>query len=435
MASTGSGSGSGGRGSGGGGGRGGRGGNEREEKPGSTRILSILPEGTKVKKGQLVCELDSSTFKDEVKAQKIRHLQAAAWVEQAASILEVSKIALREYRDGIYPQDIQLIRQYIQTCQIENDIAVRNAKWSNDMLKKGLRARSQVIADELSVQQTGIALGEAKGMLLRLEKFTGPKIMKSLEAKVAAVLTDKLAQDASLALETERLNRLEKNVAYCTLLAPDDGIVVYVNQTNGWGRVEQAIEEGVTVRQDQPIFQLPDPRRLRVKVRVNETKVAMVRPGQECRIVIDAFPDRTLHGKVTDVTAIATPVNGPFSDVRVYFALVSIEEGFDDLRPGLSAEVSFLSDRRRQVERLPLSAVRSIEGESFVAVPDRSKGTRREVPYRWQKVELGLSGPEFVEVISGVRQGDRVVADALSLQPPSPTSDAVTPAPIASLTP
>ena len=77
---------------------------------------------------------------------------ASAWVEQAASILEVSKIALREYRDGIYPQDVQLIRQYIQTCQIEYDIAARNAKWSNDMLKKGLRARSQVIADELSVQ-------------------------------------------------------------------------------------------------------------------------------------------------------------------------------------------------------------------------------------------------------------------------------------------
>jgi hypothetical protein len=259
--------------------------------------------------------------------------------------------------------------------------------------------------------------------------------MKSLEAKVAAVLTDKLAQDAAFALESERLARLEKNVANCTLRAPEDGVVVYVNETNGWGRVEQAIEQGVTVRQDQPIFQLPDPRRLRVKVRVNETKVAMVKPGQECQIVIDAFPDRKLRGRVTDVTAIATPVNGPFSDVRVYFAFVSIEQGFDDLRPGLSAEVSFLSDLRRQVERVPLSAVRSIEGESFVAVPDRSRDASKDAPYRWQKVELGLSGPDFVEVISGVRQGDRVVADALALKPPSPTSAAVEPAPIASLTP
>lgn len=419
-----------------GGGRGGRGGgNMMEEKPGSTRILTIIPEGTRVKKGQVVCELDSSTFRDELKAQKIRHLQASAWVDQAASILEVSKIALREYRDGIFPQDVQLIRQYIQTCQIEKDMAVRNANWSNDMLKKGLRARSQVIADELAVQQTSIALDEARGMLLRLEKFTGPKILKSLEAKVAAVLTDKLAQDASLSLETERLRRLEKNIANCTLRAPDDGVVVYVNQTNGWGRVEQPIEQGVTVRQDQPIFQLPDPRRLRVKVRINETKVAMVKSGQECQIVIDAFPERKLRGKVLDVTAIATPVNGPFSDVRVYFAYVAIEDGFDDLRPGLSAEVSFLSDQRRQVERVPLSAVRSVGDESFVAVPDRSKAARREAPYRWQKVELGLSGPDFVEVISGVHQGDRVIADALSLEAPASTVGAVSSSPIASLTP
>lgn len=406
-----------------------------QEKPGSTRIISILREGTKVKKGDVVCELDASAFRDELKAQKIRHLQAKSWVEQAAAILEVNKITLREYRDGIYPQDLQLIRQYIQTCQIERDIADRNFKWSNEMMQKGLRARSQVIADQLNVQQAEIALAEAKGMLLRLEKFTGPKLVKSLEAKLASILTDKLAQDESFALETERLHRLEKNLAACTLRAPDDGVVVYVNQTNGWGRVESAIEEGVTVRQDQPIFQLPDPRRLRVKARINETKVAQIRPGQDCQIVIDAFPDRKLRGKVTDVTAIATPINGPFSDVRVYFALVSIDEGFDDLRPGLSAEVNFLSDQRKQVDRVPLAAIREVDGESFVAIPDRSSAAKPQAPYRWQKVELGLSGPDYVEVLSGVRKGDRVVADALALAPPEPSASPVPSAPVASLSP
>ena len=92
-----------------------------EEKPGSTRIVSILPEGTEVKKGELVCQLDSSAFDDELKVQLIRFASAKSWLDQARTILEVAEISQREYRDGIYPQDLQLIRQYITTCQIEKE--------------------------------------------------------------------------------------------------------------------------------------------------------------------------------------------------------------------------------------------------------------------------------------------------------------------------
>ena len=54
-------------------------------------------------------------------------------------MLEVSQITLKEYRDGIYPQDLQLVRQYIQTCQLETDRLERTYAWSQDMQKKGYR--------------------------------------------------------------------------------------------------------------------------------------------------------------------------------------------------------------------------------------------------------------------------------------------------------
>ena len=410
--------GSGGR-SGGGGGRGGGGG--FEEKPGSTRIISILAEGTAVKKGDVVCELDSAAFRDELKAQQIRWLQAKSYVEQAAATLAVNEITLREYRDGILPQDLHQVRQYIQTCEIDRDRAAKNLEWSQGVQAKGLRASSQVRADELAVQQADFVLSEAKGMLERLEKYTGPKILKSLEAKLASIRTDKLAQDASFALEDERLKRLEKNIAACTLRAPSDGVVVYVNQTNGWGRVESYIQEGTTVRQDQPIFQLPDPKRMRIKARINETKVAALRTGQSCQVRVDAYPERPLQGKVLDVTAISSPVNGPFSDVRVYFALISMDAAFADLRPGLSAEVTFLNDRRSDVERIPLASVRRLGGESFVAIPEPTPADAEQdrPPYRWQKVDLGLSDADYIEVVSGLDAGDRIIADPSSLDVPT----------------
>lgn len=405
------------------GGRGGGGGGGFEEKPGSTRIISILPEGTEVKKGDVVCELDSAAFIDEERAQQVRWLQARSYVEQAAATLAVNEITLREYVEGILPQDLHQIRQYIQTCEIDRDRSAKNLEWSQGVQAKGLRASTQVRADELSLRQAEFILSEAKGMLLRLEKYTGPKIIKSLEAKLASIRTDKLAQDASFALEDERLKRLQKNIAACVLKAPSDGVVVYVNQTNGWGRVESFIQEGVTVRQDQPIFQLPDPKRMRIKARINETKVSGLRAGQTCLVRVDAYPDRPLRGKVLDITAISSPVNGPFSDVRVYFAVITIDEAFADLRPGLSAEVTFLNDRREDVERIPLASIRRLGGESYVAIPDAPKeGTDDEPSYRWQKVALGLSDTDYIEVVSGLSVGDCVIADPSTLEPPAAVS-------------
>lgn len=410
-----------------GGGQGGRGGGGgADERAGSTRILWILPEGSEVKKGDVVCELDASAFRDELQLQEVRYLQAKAWVDQAEAILEVNKITYREYRDGIYPQDLQLVRQYIQTCQIERERAEQNVIWSRGMAAKSLRTAAQVRADELDLQKADFVLSEAQGMLDRLEKFTAPKILKSLEAKLAAILTDKLAQDAMFALEKERLERLKKNIANCTLRAPRDGIVVYVNETNAWGRVTTQIMEGITVRQDQPIFQLPDPNKMRIKARINETKVSQVKAGQKCLVTIDAYPNRQLRGTVNDVTVISTPVNGPFSDVRVYFALISIDNPFDGLRPGLSGEVTFLYDQRKQVDRLPIGAIREVDGKAFVAVPDPSAAAEKRPPYRWRKVELGLSDPDYVEILSGVAAGDPVVADPSALI--MPTLEAPAPA-------
>jgi multidrug resistance efflux pump len=415
------------QGGGGGGGRGGRGGGRGgrgggmmldEEKPGSTRIVTILPDGARVKAQEVVCELDSSALKDEEKAQLIRYLQAKSYVEQAKAIQEVNEITLREYRDGIYPQDLQLIKQYIETCQIECNRAESNLKWSRDMLKLGFRTPFQVKGDDLAFKQATIALEEAGGMLTRLTKFTGPKIIKSLEANVAAILSDRLTQEASFELEKQRLERIRKNIANCTVRAPRDGIIVYANQTNPWGMVEAQIDQGVTLRQDQPIFNLPDPQHMRVKARINESKVAMVQSGQPVIIIVDAFPDRPLKGTVAEVTPISIPLR--MSDVRIYYANVDIPQGFDELRPGLSAEIMIEVETRHDVTRVPVDSIRWVGNRSYVALYDRSRGEAGQESWRWQEIEIGLSDPDHAEVLQGLKPGDRVVARPGNLPAPAP---------------
>ena len=386
---------------------GGRGGDPlNPEKPGSTRIISILPEGTRVKAGAVVCELDAAAFRDEVQAQKIRWSQAKALVEQAKSILEVNEITCEEYRNGIYPQDVQLVRQYLTTCGIDSDRSRRNLEWSRATFAKGYRAAAQLKADAAAVEQAELSEHEAKSMLYRLEKYTGPRLTKNLLAKIEAIRADKLAQDSVYQLESDRLRRLEEMVANCTLRAPRDGIVVYANVANGWGQTQNPIQEGVTVRQGQALINLPDPNHMRVRARINESKVSSIHPGQKVRIRVDAFPNQPLMGTVEGITPIPAPSNRSGQDVRVYFATVEIDSGgFDELRPGLSAEVTFLINQPRTVTRVPLQAVRWFQETPFAAVADRGATT-----YHWRRLQVGQSDTSYLEVVSGLGPGDRVIA-------------------------
>lgn len=386
------------------------------ELAGSTRIIMIKPEGEQVSAGEVVCELDSAAFRDEVIAQRIRYDQAKAWLIQAKSILEVNEISLREYRDGIYKQDLQLVRQYLASCRIEEDRARKNLDWSRDVFQKGFRAPSQYQADILALERAKIALAEAEMMEKRLVNYTGPKLIKSLEAKLEANRADALAQASAFQLESDRLKRLEKTVENCTLRAPHEGIVVYsMPPSNGWRPAAAVIMEGATVRQGQPIFELPDAKKMRVRARVNESKVGSVHVGQKASIRIDAFPDQELDGTVTSVTAIPAP-NGMGSDIRIYFATVAIDSGgFDGLRPGLSAEVSFFVDAKREATRVPLQAVRWVDDTAFAAVTTSPDQTA----YRWQQVQVGLMNEVFAEVLDGLNPGDKVVANPAGLPAPS----------------
>ena len=279
---------------------------------------------------------------------------------------------------------MQLIRQYIATCRTEAERATRAYVWSKETAAKGYRSSAQLKADELAMNQAQIALGEAEGMEVRLEKHTAEKLKKSLEAKIAAIRADKLAQEQSFELESDRLRKLEQMVAYCTIRAPGDGIVVHANIPNRGGQIESPIAEGATVRQGQPIFYLPDPNHMQVKAKVNESKVALIKSGQPARVVIDAFPDRPLRGTVTEITPIPAPASAASSDVRVYYAVVKLDNGgFAELRPGLSAEVTFLIDSKPSVTRVPLQAVLWANEKSYVAVvsnPGRSRNRRRRSP-------------------------------------------------------
>jgi HlyD family secretion protein len=296
------------------------------------------------------------------------------------------------------------------------DRATKTEAWSRETLGKGFRATEQYKADLLDMKQAEIALKEAKGMEERLLKFTSRKILMSLESKLKAIRADQLAQEASFGLEDDRLRRLEKMVENCTIRAPKDGIIVYANQANAWsGQTELQIQEGTTVREGQTLFGLPDPKHMRVKVKVNESKMSSIRPGQKAEIRIEAFPNMPLTGTVTDITAIPAPM-GMVSDVKIYFAMVTIDTGgFNELRPGMTAEVAFFVDSEAKTTRIPVQSVRWVRDKAFAAVAAK---VGDETRWDWQPITVGLINENYAEVLSGLTPGQKVVSNPNPLPPP-----------------
>jgi HlyD family secretion protein len=381
--------------------------------PAPLTIISILPEGSRVKAGDVVCELDSSALREALTVQQLRYVRAKAWVEQATYSLEADRIALREYELGVLPQDVELVRQRISICQTEREQAVRNLAWAQGARAKGFRTAAAVNADAAIVEQTEIAFRDAQTMLEQLVKYTGKRIIKARRARIQAIRADLLSLELTFRLERERLKRIETMIANCTMRAPRDGIIVHANPPYGSANVEKLIREGAIVHASQAVFRLIDPSHIQVRAEINESRVARIRPGQPVLIHLEAFPDRPLRGSVAEIIPIPSLVSALGSDVRTFFATVRIESGgFDLLTTGLTAELEFMVETRRRVTRVPLEAIRWINDQAFAAT---MTSTPIGPDWQWRPVALGLSNTAYAEVVTGLEPGDRVIAHSESL--------------------
>ena len=75
-------------------------------------------------------------------------------------------------------------------------------------------------------------------------------------------------------------------------------------------------------------------------------------------------------------------------------------------------------DRRENVTRVPVEAIRWVAGRAYVALHDKDREAAGQPPWRWQEIEIGLSDPTYAEVIKGLSPGDRVVYRPATLPPP-----------------
>jgi RND family efflux transporter MFP subunit len=376
---------------------------------GSTTIISIKPEGTRVAKDEVVCELDSAALNDQLVNQRITTESAKANFSNATLTREVAEIAVIEYVEGIFIQDLATVEGEIKLAESELSRSLDRLDWARRMYEKGYVSLATKVSEELALKKSRFALEQAQSKKKVLVEYTKGKTIKELKSEVEKTHSDELAKKATHELEVSKEKKLERQIAACKIRAPSDGLVVYANDPmRAWGSNQPQIEEGAQVRERQKIFSLPDISKMQVNAKIHESHIDLIKRGLKAKVRVDAFSDQLLEGTVVDVAPLPDVSSMFSSDVKVYTAKVQIDNPLPGLRPGMNAEVEILVDRRENVLFVPVTAVLQFGGKDHLTKKVGDHYTQTEV-------ELGPSNESYVQITKGAKADDQIVMSPLSL--------------------
>lgn len=369
-----------------------------------TAILEIIPEGTEVKKGDLLCRLDSSALRDEASHQQIVCNASEAAVIQAQNTLNTAQISKQEYLEGTFKQEEQVILGEISVAEENLRRAQDFAHHSEKLAAKGYVTALQLEADRFSIEKERIVLETAKTKLNVLRNFTRAKMLSQLEADIKTAEANLKSQESTHALDMEKLELVQAQIEKCEIRAPADGQVVYANSNERRGGSEVVIEEGAMVRERQVLIRLPDPRRMQVKAKINESRIDRVHEGMQASVRLDAFPEREMHGTVRKVDAYPLAGSWFMSNVKEYGTFIEIHDPPEGMRPGMTAEVRIKVEQLPEALQVPVQAVVEHGSEHYCLLPADNGIEAR-------KIKIGSTNEKFVIIREGLSPKELVIVN------------------------
>jgi HlyD family secretion protein len=314
--------------------------------------------GDKVKKGQLLAQLD----KDEIQAQ----------VEQSRAALQAAEASLasseadsqRALVDAEGPDVPLLKRQYERAVE---------------MAKDGVVSASALDDADRSYQ-----------MALNKQNVAKAQVTV-LKAKTRQAAADVARDKANLA-------QLEEQLSYTDIVSPIDGIVLSRDVEIG-DAVSSILVLGSSATL---VMTLGDTSQVYVKGKVDESDIGKVYLGQPARIKVESFKDKTFYGKVTKIS----PMGVEKDNVTTFEVRVSINNPGGELKAEMTANAEIILDEHKNVLQIPEGAILyDKDKQASVEVPDpKAKDGKRKVA-----VNIGISNGAKTELLSGLKEGDQVV--------------------------
>jgi HlyD family secretion protein len=321
------------------------------------KIQDIVPEGTIVKAGDYIAQLDRSSYANTLKDELENLTTLQTNVEM--KVLDTA-VVLTNLRDDIKNQKYVVEQAGITLAQskYEPPATIRQAEISLDRAKRSLEQKR-----------------------------------KGYELKVAQNLSEINHQKQHLERGTRLVKDLQDYLAKFTITAPSDGMVIYKKERNGTKR-----KAGSNVNPfDRVIATLPDLASMVSKVYVNEIEISKVKQGQKVVINVDAFPKKSYSGTVYTIANIGEVL--PNSDAKMFEVQVKVDGSDPALRPTMTTGNKIIIKTFDNVVFIPSECVQAgTDSIPFVYEKNKTK----------QIVVLGASNEKHVIVEKGLEAGTTI---------------------------
>lgn len=411
---------------------------------GKTTILHLIPEGSKVKKGDLLVRLDSSLLEDKHLEQKIRTQNAEAIFIRSKVNLEVqesqaksevflaeqehvfAKEDLENYIEGEYPDQLKQKESKIVLAREVLERANAKLKWSDVLYQQKYISKTELQADQLAANRSKLELELAINALNLLKAHTHKRSLARFKNKVeqtAMILertkrkkeADLIQHQAELKAkkseynrQKEKLKNIEEEISNTTIVAPESGLVVYATSSRAsWRGNTDPLYEGQTVRERQELIYLPTNEGMVAQVNIHEAQLRLVQPGMGVRIRVEAIPEKEFSGKVEKIALMPDAISKWLNpDLKLYSTRILLDEYSSVFKTGMNCQAEIIVEELNKALQIPLQAVVKSEGSYYVFVESGEGSIRKEV-------EVGLDNGRRIHIKKGLAVGETV-----SLVPP-----------------
>ncbi len=405
-------------------------------------IQYIIPEGTRVKQGDLLVQLNADTLQRQIDEETPRLASARAELVSAENQLQIqindnasglrkaeldlalAELALKQWREGDAVKQRQNLELRLDTAELELERLAEKYVRSQELLAEGFLSKDETDRDEVSYIR---AISEYQTAGLDLQVFDTFEFVRTDKQKVsdvaerrAEVERVRLNNDSQLAsrkadrdnrqtqvqLTESRLAKLNDQFKGAKMVAPRDGLVVYSTSVEGsrWGGGNETLQIGQQVYSNQLIIALPDTSDMVAAVRVHEALAGRIRPGQDVQVRIDAAGGKVFQGKVDNIGVMAESGGWRDPNLREYTVRISLLDASaeDELKPAMRVEARVILGSVEDAVTVPVQALFTEGAVQFVYKPEGNRFIKHPV-------RVGRRSETLAEIPAGLEEGQVVL--------------------------
>ncbi len=405
----------------------------------SLNIIDIIEDGTFVKEGEFLVELDSSPLIEEKESIEEKVAERTLKVNEAKNSLEITESEVEssiiEAKNQIDFAEIDLAKfvnleranklndaaSEISVAQDQAKFAEQTYQASVELADKGFETKSTVDRHKLDLETNQrqlktafskqeilieydlpkealtlkLQVEETKNRLLRQKKEGQNKIQRSVAA----------LKNAELLLEKAKINEANiiAELEHIKITSPVTGYALFPKSKRQYSNSNNELAKGVSVTRNQTLMRIPKMDNMKIDISVAEYFISDIAVGQKAIINIDSIKDQKFSGTVSNISLL--PIQQSYWEkggTQKYNVTINVDDTTlpEDIKPQISATAEVLLDELVDTVFVPIQSVHTVEGKRVVYIKSSN-----ELGYEQREVKIGQLNTSFIQILSGIEEG------------------------------